>query len=160
MTALQLLLSMAFCLGALPALAEGTRFPQVDDAATVKECSACHIVFPPQMLPARSWQAILNGLDNHFGEDASIADQDRRSIIAYLTAHGADGPATKGGARYTKGLAADATLLRITETPYWLRKHDEISPARFKSPQVKSAANCGACHQGADKGVFIEPEDD
>jgi hypothetical protein len=132
----------------------------MDDAATVKECSACHIVFPSQLLPARSWQAILDGLGNHFGEDASIADQDRQSIIAYLTAHAADGPATKGGARYMKGLGPTATPLRITETPYWSHKHDEISPARFKSPQVKSAANCGACHQGADKGVFIEPEDD
>ena len=44
----------------------------IDNAATQKECSACHIAFPPQMLPMRSWQSLLGHLSSHFGEDASL----------------------------------------------------------------------------------------
>ena len=130
-----------------PAVAEGTRFPPIKDAATAKECSTCHIAFPPQLLPARSWQAILGNLGNHFGEDASVAAKDNAEIVAYLTAHAADAKATSGGTRYLKGIATTATPLRITEIPYWRRWHSEVSAARFKSPEVKSAANCVACHR-------------
>jgi len=141
-----------------PAMAE--EFPPVKDATVVKECSACHIVFPPQMLPARSWKALLGKLGSHFGEDATVADPDRHAIVDYLTAHAADGSATNGGGKYLRGIAANTTPLRITATPYWLRRHDEVSPARFKSPQVKSAANCAACHKGAAQGFFSEAEEE
>lgn len=141
-------------------LAMAEEFPPVKDAAVVQECSACHIVFPPQMLPARSWKALLGNLGSHFGEDATVADPDRQVIVDYLTAHAADGPATNGGGKYLRGIAATTTPLRITATPYWLRRHDEVSPARFKSPQVKSAANCAACHKGAAQGFFSEAEEE
>jgi hypothetical protein len=44
--------------------------------------------------------------------------------------------------------------LRITETPYWLKKHREITDADWRSPQVKSKANCDACHLDALDGTF------
>ena len=37
-----------------------------------QECAACHIAYPPRMLPAESWRRVLNGLPNHFGTDASL----------------------------------------------------------------------------------------
>src|SRR5258707_12423348 len=70
-----LLLALALALPGLPALAEGgAQLPPVDHAATIKECGACHLVFPPQMLPTRSWQKLMGDLKAHFGQDASIAD--------------------------------------------------------------------------------------
>ena len=158
MNRLKWLLCAGIVLIAGPAAAEGTRFPPIKDAATVKECSTCHMAYPPQLLPARSWQAILGNLGSHFGEDASVGAQENAAIVAYLTAHAADAKATSGGTRYLKGIAASATPLRITEIPYWRRWHSEVSAARFKSPQVKSAANCEACHKGAAQGVFAEVE--
>jgi mono/diheme cytochrome c family protein len=138
---------------------DGTTLPPIDHAATLSECSACHMAFPPQMLPARSWQKIMGGLADHFGEDASLAEPVRADILAYLTAHAADAPGTAQGPRFLRGLGADAVPLRITQMPFWARAHDEVSAGAFSAPAVKSAANCVACHRTASKGEFVEPED-
>ena len=45
---------------------------------------------------------------------------------------------------------------RITRTAWFVRKHDEVAPATWKLPAIKSAANCGACHTTADQGDFNE----
>ena len=47
--------------------------------------------------------------------------------------------------------------VRITETPYFMRKHDEI-PAKMvtANKQVNSFSNCNACHSKADQGLFDE----
>ena len=154
-----LLLSLALGLPGLPARAEGgAQLPPVDHAATRKECGACHMVFPPQMLPARSWQKLMGDLKSHFGEDASLAEPLRADIAAYLDAHAADAKGTKNAKRYLRGLAADATPLRITATPFWKRAHGEVSAGQFTTAAVKSPANCVACHKAADRGDFSEPE--
>ena len=149
---------VALSLGAAPALAQGTKFPPITDKTTLTECSACHLAFPPQLLPARSWQALLGNLGSHFGQSATLAAQDQATVLAYLKAHAGDAPGTPGGATYLKGLQASTTPLRITETPYWKRWHGEVSKARFA--QVKSPANCEACHKGAAKGQFTEAEEE
>lgn len=138
----------------------GARFPPVRHAATAKECGTCHLVFPPQMLPARSWETMMGDLANHFGEDASLNDALRADITAYLTGNAADAKSTSDGGRYIRGIASSAAPLRITETPYWVRKHDEISERRFQDPKIKSKANCIACHKTADKGEYFEEEGD
>jgi mono/diheme cytochrome c family protein len=137
----------------------GQTLPPIDHAATLKECAACHMAYPPQMLPARSWQKIMGGLADHFGEDASLAEPERADILSYLTAHAADAPGTAQGPRFLRGLGADATPLRITQMPFWTRAHDEVSASAFAAPAVKSPANCAACHRTAAKGEFAEPED-
>jgi hypothetical protein len=159
MKRLAVLLALSLVLPALPAMAEGgAQLPPVDNAATLKECGACHMAFPPQMLPARSWQTLMGDLKSHFGEDASLADPLRADITAYLVGHAADAKGTKNGKRYLRGLAADATPLRITETPFWKRGHEEVSASQFAKPAVKSRANCVACHVNAARGDFSEPE--
>ena len=152
------------CIGALLCIRTGSAFaegglqmPPITDAATQKECGACHIAFPPQMLPARSWQAVMDNLGKHFGEDASLPAADRKAITDYLTANAADGTNTRGAGFLIRGIAAGDTPLRITETPYWQRGHREVSSADFTNPKVKSPANCGACHTGAAQGTYGEP---
>ena len=123
--------------------------PTPAEKTTAQQCSACHMAYPADMLPARSWQKLMSDLSHHFGEDASLNDQDRAAITAYLTAHAADGPASgRASERFLRGLNPSATPLRITDTPYWRRRHGEISQRRFNDPKVKTAANCGACHNG------------
>jgi hypothetical protein len=48
---------------------------------------------------------------------------------------------------------------RITQTRYFLRKHDEV-PMRLVSgnPEIGSFSNCQACHVGAAKGSFDEDD--
>ncbi|MGC9447652.1 diheme cytochrome c [Cereibacter johrii] len=119
----------------------------VTDPTTKEECSACHIAYPAAFLPARSWQALMSDLPNHFGEDASLDDRTRADIEAYLVANAAD------GGRSLRGVAETDTPLRISELPWFKREHsDEVTPRMME--KAKSMANCAACHTGAERGNF------
>ena len=83
-------LLLPMVLTAVPALAEEDFIPPVDHPATGEECSACHMAYPPSLLPARSWSAIMTGLDDHFGENAMLDEATRAEIEAYLTGAAGD----------------------------------------------------------------------
>lgn len=110
------------------------------------ECGSCHIAYPPQLLPAQAWQRIMSGLDRHFGTDASLDAAAAAEIGAYLERYSGSG---------RRAQAASGSL-RITETAWFRREHDEVPPASWKHPAVKSAANCAACHTTAEQGDFRE----
>ena len=63
------------------------RVPPVGDATTAKECGECHMAFQPALLPAESWMRIMDGLKDHFGDDASLPADVAASIRGYLAAH-------------------------------------------------------------------------
>jgi nitrate/TMAO reductase-like tetraheme cytochrome c subunit len=131
---------------ASPAHADGQR-TAVRNPAYQQECSACHVAYPPQFLSAASWRAVMDGLDKHFGSDASLEPAAHAEILRYLEAY--------AGRRDTA--AAGKPQLRITETRWFVHEHSEELPANvWKNPAVKSAANCMACHTVADKGDFSE----
>lgn len=111
-----------------------------------KECSACHIAYAPGLLPAASWRRIMAGLDKHFGSDASMDAEDVREITLFLVSNASN--------RWQ----AQTTPLRISESAWFRHKHDdhEIDPAVWRNPQVRSPANCGACHPQAEHGHFSE----
>jgi hypothetical protein len=137
------LVGLVLCVALGPA-AQAATFAPVDDAATLAECGGCHLPFPPQLLPAVSWQAIMADLPRHFGEDASLPAALAAAITAYLVSHAGDPASLRGG----------PAPLRITATTPWLRRHAAIAPERFADPKVRSPANCQACHQAADRGIF------
>ncbi len=155
-----LALGALLALPILPATAEeeGLRLPMVEHAATLKECSSCHMIYPPQLLPQRSWAALMGDLANHFGENAELDAKVRDDIASYLASKAADAADTAGGKRFLRRLSSEVTPLRITEMPYWIRAHGEISDKRFSDPKIKSKANCMACHKTADKGEFFEED--
>lgn len=109
------------------------------------ECSACHVAYPARLLPAESWKALMRGLDQHFGSDASLDPVTADEITTFLQAH----------AGKPRGTTAKPPL-RITETGWFKREHDEVPAATWKSAKIKSAANCAACHTKADNGDFSE----
>lgn len=120
--------------------------PISSEEAFNAECSACHMAYPALFLPARSWQAITTDLTNHFGQDASLDPETTRKITNYLVANAADSPS--GDPRILRGLAASEIPLRITETQWWVRRHREVPTRVFDQPDIKSKANCLACHGG------------
>jgi hypothetical protein len=131
------------------------RIAPVGDATVAQECSACHMAFPPALLPKRSWTAIMQNLGDHFGENAELDPDATRRIADYLTANAADG----GGAnsRVLRGLPAAAAPLRITELPWWRQKHDRkgrVAPATLKRRGAKLESDCVACHADAARGYF------
>jgi hypothetical protein len=111
-----------------------------------QECGSCHIAYAPGLLPAESWRKLMSGLDKHFGADASITPPEITEITDFLVKH--------ASSRWK----APTSPLRITETRWFKSEHDsdEVPPALWKNPAVKSPANCQACHTGADKGDFRE----
>ena len=125
--------------------AEGKRFA-IDNAIYTSECGSCHIPYPPALLPAGSWQTLLNGLDKHFGTDATVDAKALAALRAYLDQNGGRG----------RRANAEPAVLRITETGWFRHEHNEVPAATWKSAQVKSPANCPACHTGAADGDYSE----
>ena len=115
------------------------------------ECGSCHIAYPARFLPARSWHAIMAGLDDHFGENAELDPATRRQIEDYLASNGS----TK--ARYLRGVSADETPLRITDLPSFKRRHHEVPKRALQNnPGLTSMSQCDSCHTKAAQGKFGE----
>ena len=47
--------------------------------------------YPPSLLPARSWRAIMGRLDQHFGADASLDPKAVADLTAFLHQHAGPG---------------------------------------------------------------------
>jgi hypothetical protein len=121
------------------------RFYTASHPAWQAECGGCHVAYPPQLLPARSWRALMSGLDNHFGTDASLDPQAAADIGAFLERHAGRDPTP-----------AAAPVLRITETAWFVREHGEVPARVWQSTKVASRSNCTACHVKADQGSYGE----
>ncbi len=140
--------AFAALLAAAAAQADGgRRMPANVPMAYSQECGACHVVYPPALLPAASWRRQMAGLDKHYGSDASIDTASAQQIGAWLQAH----------AGTYKRVREEPPQDRITRAAWFARKHDGIDSASWRLPAVKSAANCNACHPGAERGDY---EDD
>jgi hypothetical protein len=111
-----------------------------------QECAACHVAYPPGLLPAASWQRLMNNLPRHFGTDASLDPAATKALSSWLVANA-------GTSKRAREVPPED---RITRSAWFIRKHDELSAATWRLPAVKSAANCAACHTGADQGDFNE----
>ena len=149
-------LAIAAWIGLAGAARAADDYPPVTHRATVEECGACHMVFPPQMLPARSWRAIMAGLDKHFGDDASLKPAKTDEIARFLTANAADAGGREKGKEFLKTLPTAVTPLRITELPHWIKEHDDVKPAVWSRKSIKAKSNCVACHTKAVQGDYDE----
>lgn len=122
------------------------------------ECASCHQLYHPGLLPERSWKKMMSTLKDHFGENAELDAKAKADIEKFLTANSAENSNNRRAQKFLKSIASIETPLRISDTPYFKRKHDEISPSVFKRKSIGSAANCLACHASAEKGYFDEHE--
>ena len=131
----------------------------VDNALYQQECGSCHFAYQPGLLPARSWSKIMLGLDQHFGENAELGADVVAELSTYLEKNAADRSDYKRSRKIIASLRSSDTPLRITETPYILRKHNELSPRMLAgNPQVVSLSRCKACHSRAETGSYSESE--
>ncbi len=119
-----------------------------------EECGACHLAFHPSLLPARSWKTMMAEQDTHFAEDLFLEPDTVAEIEAFLVENSAEQGLTEAAWKINQSIPKDQTLLRITEAPYWLKKHQEISDATWQDPKVNGKVNCAACHLDAAKGTF------
>jgi cytochrome c553 len=123
---------------------DGRLMPLNVPAAYTQECASCHTAYPPGMLPSRSWQRLMDGLSRHYGTDAALDSKTQQQINSWLQAH----------AGTYRRVAEEPPQDRITRSAWFERKHRKVDPAIWKLASVKSAANCAACHSGAERGRF------
>lgn len=116
------------------------------------ECGSCHITFPPYLLPKKSWVLMMGDLENHFGDDASIDAADNLSILAFLTKNSAENSTHQASLGILRNFKDDT--IAITKTSFWERKHRDIEDSVFTSAEVKSKANCKACHIDIQNGLL------
>jgi hypothetical protein len=129
----------------------------VTDSLYKKECASCHFAYQPGLLPSRSWEKVMGNLNNHFGTDASLEPQDNKTILNYLTANSAEKSTQyKRSKKINDTIATGETPIAITETRYFIQKHREIKQSLIAQKEVKSLANCIACHTTADNGLYSE----
>jgi len=139
--------------------AKKTDVAPVKNTTYTEECGSCHFAYQPGLLPARSWQKMMGDLENHFDENAEMDQATQVKLTQYLVENAADDADYKRSKRIMNSLNKDDTPLRITETPYFIRKHDEI-PRRMvqDNPELGSFSKCAACHVNAEKGSYDDDD--
>ena len=110
------------------------------------ECAACHVAYPAGMLPAPSWKRLMVNLDQHYGTDASLDEASIRAISGWL----------QSNAGTYKRISEEPLQDRLTQSTWCVRKHRKLDAPVWRLASVKSAANCAACHSGAEQGNFNE----
>lgn len=131
-------------LGCNMANAGKEKFSVPDHPKWKKECGSCHIPFPPQLLTKENWQRLMEELGRHFDANAMLDAGDNKELLDFLQRY-----ASQSGRN-------SAPSMRITDTPWFARKHHEISSDTWSDPAVKSRANCAACHINAERGDWSE----
>jgi hypothetical protein len=124
------------------------------DTLYIQECGACHLAYPPGLLPEQSWAKVMSGLADHFGENAELDAVSASHISNYLTSNALEMGKPTPMSEMLRNMPADPPL-RITEFPAFNAAHEVVAqqldmdtfPEGFLSP-------CADCHRQAGEGVF------
>jgi len=133
---------------------------QTEHTLFYDECISCHTLYAPFLLPKKSWVKMMDTLEDHFGDDASLEPEDVASIKAYLVQNSAE-TSTKEAAFYileSIKSQEDNITLAITKMPYWKEKHERIEASIFKNKKVGKISNCKACHGDFEKGLLNDKD--
>ena len=148
-------IASAFAAGLIGTLittaAHADRVPMPQLPAYQQECAACHLAYPPGLLPVASWQRLMGNLPKHFGTDASLDAATLKTLSDFLSANA-------GSFKKVARDPAPPPEDRISRAPWFVREHDEIGAATWKRKAIGSASNCAACHTNAVQGSFSERE--
>ena len=143
--AAQFTIGLLAALGTIPAaMADGDQRMVPLLPKYQQECAACHLAYPPGMLPAASWKRVMANLPRHYGTDASLDPATVKELSTWLGAN----------AGTYKRVSEEPPQDRITTSSWFERKHREVAPQVWKRAAIGSRANCAACHTGAAKGDF------
>ncbi|MES9882670.1 MAG: cytochrome C [Sedimenticola sp.] len=120
-----------------------------------EECGSCHFAYQPGLLNTPSWELVMDGLEEHFEDNAELDEESETALRSYLLEHAADRSEytrSQGVALSQEGKGA---VLRVSETPYFLRKHNEL-PLEWVTgnSEVGSFSRCELCHKAPETGRF------
>lgn len=130
-----------------------------ENALFVSECASCHILYPPNILPQKSWVAMMSDLENHFGDDASLSEKDNQEILTYLVNNSAENSTKEVSIKILQYAQkhSDKEILAFSQTGFWKDTHLSIPENVFRQDTIKNKSNCKACHIDIEEGLI---EDD
>ncbi len=132
---------------------ERKKLPKVTNEVYKVNCGSCHFAYQPGLLPAKSWQKIVDSPGGHAGGDLSIDKQAKKEIIEYLTQNSAERADSKRSRKILASIG-NSVPTRISEVPYIKEKHHEIAQTVFLRKSIGSRGNCVACHRTAESGDY------
>jgi len=118
------------------------------------ECGDCHLAYHPVLLPARSWEEMMRTQNSHFEEELDLDEETLTEIRDFLVKNAAESKLNEPAQKINASTPENETPLRVIETRYWLKKHNEITDVYWKDERVGSKGNCSACHLDAKQGAF------
>ena len=121
------------------------------------ECISCHTLYPPFLLPKKSWVNMMDNLENHFGDDASLDDVDKESIKEYLVKNSAENSTKESAFKILKSIKNE-DIITITKTSYWEKRHNEIDRKIFLNKKIGKRSNCKACHSKIEQGLLNDKD--
>ncbi len=127
----------------------------IDDIESfIEECGACHVAYPPGLLPVESWERIMAGLDDHFGDNAELDDTSSEAIKKYLYGNALRMGHPSNVSQMIRNLP-ETPPLRITELPNFLFDHEDVMLEKRKSELGNvTLSQCDECHENASSGQF------
>jgi cytochrome b len=115
------------------------------------ECSGCHLAYPPGILPAASWDRMLDEQHEHFGEDLGLSP----AKIAVLRDYARRMPPASWGAwKLQRSATAAGSPQRLSEVAFWRHAHHGLPDSAFRPPSSAGRHECEACHADAHSGIF------
>lgn len=152
---------LAALLLAIPLAADALRLAPVKDPAVAKECSACHMLYPAGRSAASPFL-----VNDHRRAGQSLRGITPSSMLRlpsalpdYLAANAADHMGISS--KVLRGLDPALVPKRITELPWWTRKHEKkgrVGAVELACKGAKFKGDCKACHADAERGIFDDDE--
>jgi tetratricopeptide (TPR) repeat protein len=133
---------------------EGNLPPAPANPLYLEECGACHLAYPAGLLPDSSWQKMMGGLEDHFGDNAELDAATAAELSVYLAKYSLrEGQPTRFS-RMLRNMPEEPPL-RITDTPYMAQAHQSIADTLgMEQLDEGFLSPCADCHKQADQGVF------
>ena len=132
----------------------GTGVTPVDNPLYLQECGGCHFPYQPGLLPARSWNKLMGGLEP-LRRKCGTSGRRHQALTDYLVRNAADHANFKRSRKIMNALPPGETPLRVSETPYFIDKHGQLSRAMVQdNPGVVSISRCRGLSYQCGQGFF------
>ena len=129
-------------------------FRYIKDPLYEEECGACHLAYPPQLLPESAWHNVMDTLEDHFGESAELDAATSAENMNYLSEYALGKGAPSRMSQMMRNLPEELPL-RITEYPAFINAH-ELVKQQLDIEQFDEGflSPCADCHRQAGSGLF------
>lgn len=119
------------------------------------ECSDCHNLIPPHLLPKNSWVELMKKQTNHYDEDLELEPSLSKSIEKFLVENAAENSTREASYKLLREIK-NSKKFTITDTTYWKDRHKNIPSSVFKNDHVENKSNCVACHKDFEQGILSD----